>query len=111
MKTFSGYIQEKRPEKDRRKQCIGRRTDITHMQSEPETDYGYRKMYFILMLLGYYINNIKAYRLMIENNLLKSKNILSTVGGLCQISYVTQPKGPVEVFEMNIQYVWVTIKK
>ncbi|WP_216664208.1 IS3 family transposase, partial [Lentimicrobium sp. S6] len=34
--------------------------------------YGYRKMYFALMMLGYYINHKKVYRLMEENDLLRA---------------------------------------
>ena len=37
---------------------------IKEIQSDPDTDYGYRKMATALMLLGYLINHKKAYRLM-----------------------------------------------
>jgi len=50
------------------KQVIDQIIDI---QDDPDTNYGYRKMYFALMMLGYYINHKKVYRLMKEHNLLK----------------------------------------
>jgi hypothetical protein len=52
------------------KQVIDQIIDI---QDDPDTNYGYRKMYFALMMLGYYINHKKVYRLMKEHNLLKQK--------------------------------------
>ena len=44
---------------------------IKNIQKDPDTDYGYRKMTFALMILGYIINHKKVYRLMKENLLLK----------------------------------------
>jgi transposase InsO family protein len=79
---------------------------IVDIKSDPETDYGYRKMYFALMLLGYYINHKKVYRLMKENNLLKERYKRS---GKTYAKYrIVTPEGPLEVFEMDIKYVWVT---
>ena len=79
---------------------------IVDIQSGPETDYGYRKMYFALMLLGYYINHKKVYRLMKQNNLLKKRYKHS---GKTYAKYrIVTPKGPLEVLEMDIKYIWVT---
>ena len=79
---------------------------IVRMQSEPETDYGYRRMYFALMLLGYYINHKKVYRLMKENNLLKERYKRNEKA---YARYrIVIPDGPLEMFEMDIKYIWVT---
>lgn len=37
---------------------------IKKIKQDPDTDYGYRKMTFALLLLGYIINHKKVYRLM-----------------------------------------------
>ncbi|OYT15839.1 MAG: transposase [Bacteroidetes bacterium 4572_77] len=83
--------------------------EIETIQSDPDTKYGYRKMYFALMMLGYYINHKKVYRLMKENNLLrlpKKRNERT----YAKYRIVT-PKEPLEVLEMDIKYVWVTQDK
>ncbi|HLW07675.1 MAG TPA: IS3 family transposase [Marinilabiliaceae bacterium] len=41
------------------------------ISEDPDTDYGYRKMTYALMILGYIINHKKVYRLMHEHHLLK----------------------------------------
>ena len=48
--------------------------EITAIASDPDTDYGYRKMTFAMMMRGYLINHKKVYRLMKENMLLKEKH-------------------------------------
>ncbi len=78
---------------------------ITDIKSDPETDYGYRKMYFALMLLGYYINHKKVYRLMKENKLLKQRYKPSAK---TYAKYrIVIPEAPLEVLEMDIKYVWI----
>lgn len=80
--------------------------EIIEIHSDPDTKYGYRKMYFSLMMLGYYINHKKVYRLMKENDLLqeaKKRNERT----YAKYRIVT-PKGPLELLEMDIKYVWVT---
>jgi len=79
--------------------------EIIKLQSNPDTDYGYRKMYFALMMIGYFINHKKVYRLMKEHKLLKQKHKRA------EKTYaryrVVAPKAPLEVFEMDIKHVWV----
>lgn len=79
--------------------------EIKLVQSDPDTDYGYRKMYFALMMLGYYINHKKVYRLMQESGLLKEryKRIEKTFAKY----RIVIPEGPLEVLEMDIKLVWV----
>lgn len=79
--------------------------EIKLIQSDPDTDYGYRKMYFALMMLGYYINHKKVYRLMQESGLLKEryKRIEKTFAKY----RIVIPEGPLEVLEMDIKLVWV----
>jgi len=78
---------------------------IKEVQEDPDTDYGYRKMTVALMILGYIINHKKVYRLMKENLLLKD------VAKKAQRTFVkfrkVLPRGPLQVIEMDIKYVWV----
>ncbi|MDY6801508.1 MAG: DDE-type integrase/transposase/recombinase [Bacteroidota bacterium] len=78
---------------------------IKEIQKDPDTDYGYRKMTFALMILGYIINHKKVYRLMKENSLLKE------VIKKAQRTFVKYrkvlPAGPLQVIEMDIKFVWV----
>ena len=78
---------------------------IVKLQEDPDTDYGYRKMYFALMMLGYFINHKKVYRLMKEHKLLKQK-YKRAEKTYAQYRIVT-PEGPLRVFEMDIKYVWI----
>lgn len=82
---------------------------IINLQLNPDTNYGYRKMYFALMILGYYINHKKVYRLMKEHRLLKTKHRKASKT-YAQYRIVT-PKAPLEVLEMDIKYVWVAQAK
>lgn len=80
--------------------------DISAIQSNPDTRYGYRKMYFALMMLGYFINHKKVYRLMLEHNMLgelhkRAKKNYATYR-------VVAPEGPLQLLEMDIKYVWIT---
>jgi transposase InsO family protein len=78
---------------------------IRQTKSDPDTDYGYRKMRTVLMILGYYINHKKVYRIMKEQHMLKDryKRLSKTF-----VKYRTViPERPLEVLEMDIKYVWV----
>jgi len=79
---------------------------IKDIMADPDTNYGYRKMYFALMMLGYYINHKKVYRLMKEASLLKQwhKHSDKTYARYRKVI----PKGPLEVLEMDIKFIWVT---
>ena len=79
--------------------------EIKLIQSDPDTDYGYRKMYFALMMLGYYINHKKVYRLMQESGLLKER--YKRIGKTFAKYRIVIPEGPLEVLEMDIKLVWV----
>lgn len=78
---------------------------IKEIQEDPDTDYGYRKMTYALMILGFIINHKKVYRLMKENLLLKD------VAKKAQRTFVKYrkvlPTEPLQVIEMDIKYVWV----
>ena len=79
---------------------------IRSIQWDPDTDYGYRKMYVALMLLGYFINHKKVYRLMKEHNLFKER--YKRTGKTYAKYRIVVPQGPLQLFEMDIKYVWVT---
>lgn len=71
-----------------------------------DTDYGYRRMTFHLMLAGYMINKKKVYRLMKQAGLLKERIMLK---GKNYVKYrIVAPEQPLQVFEMDIKMVWVT---
>jgi putative transposase len=78
---------------------------IKEIQKDPDTDYGYRKMTFALMILGFVINHKKVYRLMKENLLLHE------FAKKAQRAFVKHrkvlPTGPLRVLEMDVKYVWV----
>jgi len=78
---------------------------IINLQDDPDTNYGYRKMYFALMMMGYYINHKKVYRLMKEHKLLKKK-YKRAEKNYAEYRIVT-PRAPLQVFEMDIKYVWI----
>jgi putative transposase len=79
--------------------------EIKSIQKDPDTDYGYRKMTFALMILGYIINHKKVYRLMDIALLLKEKHQKSAR------KYVKyrkiMPTKPLVHFQMDIKFVWV----
>jgi transposase InsO family protein len=79
--------------------------EIKAIQSDPDTDYGYRKMHFALMMLGYYLNHKKVYRLMKESGLLKERH--RRAEKTFARYRVVIPEGPLEVLEMDIKMVWV----
>jgi transposase InsO family protein len=78
---------------------------ITEIQSDPDTDYGYHKMTFALLLLGYMINHKKVYRLMDESHLLKDRH-QKAPRHYARYRKV-MPTRPLEVLEMDIKFVWV----
>ena len=71
----------------------------------PVTDYGYTTMTYELKREGYIINKKKVYRLMRENNMLKEKPN-KAAKEFVKFRKVL-PKGPLEVLEMDIKFVWV----
>ena len=80
---------------------------IKTVQEDPDTNYGYRNMSFQLMLLGYFINHKKVYRLMRGAGLLKDKIKQRNSKEYVKYRIVT-PSRPLEVLEMDIKMVWVT---
>jgi len=78
---------------------------ISDIQSDPDTDYGYHKMTFALLILGYLINHKKVYRLMDENQLLKER-YKKAPRQFARYRKV-MPTRPLEVLEMDIKFVWV----
>ena len=79
--------------------------EITAIASDPDTDYGYRKMTFAMMMRGYLINHKKVYRLMKENMLLKEKHQRQPRP---YVKYRrVAPTMPLQVLEMDIKFVWV----
>jgi transposase InsO family protein len=78
---------------------------IKIIQSDPETDYGYHKMKFALLMLGYLINHKKVNRLMHESHLLKDRH-QKVPRSFARFRKV-MPAGPLEVLEMDIKFVWV----
>jgi transposase InsO family protein len=78
---------------------------MTTISEDPDTDYGYHKMTFALMLLGYIINHKKVYRLMQENMLLKERYERQPRPFVKYRRVI--PEGPLQVLEMDIKFVWV----
>jgi len=78
---------------------------IKEIKSDPDTDYGYRKMHYALMIMGYYINHKKIYRLMKEKQMLKDRYKRRAKNYVQYRSVV--PEGPLQVLEMDIKYVWI----
>jgi putative transposase len=78
---------------------------IKETQSDPDTNYGYHKMTYVLLILGFFINHKKVYRLMGEHNLLRARSQKH------ERSFVkyrrVMPRAPLEILEMDIKYVWV----
>jgi len=79
---------------------------IKEIQSDPDTDYGYRKMYYQLLQLGFSINHKKVYRLMKAAALLKER--INTGNSKQYVRYRTvTPERPLHVLEMDIKMVWL----
>jgi len=78
---------------------------INAIQSNPDTDCGYQRMHSALILIGYYINTKKVYRIMKENNLLKERH---KKANKTYAKYrVLTPENPLELLEMDIKYFWI----
>jgi len=78
---------------------------ITDIQEDPDTDYGYHKMTYALLILGFMINHKKVYRLMHEGHLLKDR-YQKAPKQYARYRKV-MPTRPLEVLEMDIKFVWV----
>lgn len=78
---------------------------IKELKKDPDTDYGYRKMTFALMLLGFIINHKKVFRLMGASQLLKEK-WYKAMREFVKFRKVL-PARPLQVLEMDIKFVWV----
>lgn len=82
---------------------------IKETKSDPDKDFGYQKMHSNLVLLGYFINAKKVYRLMRENNLLKVKPKKASKN---YVKYrVICPDKPLQLLEMDIKYFWIQESK
>lgn len=81
-------------------------TLIKEVQSDEDTNYGYRKMYYQLLLLGFTINHKKVYRLMEKAGLLKEKIKPGAEKKYVRYRTVT-PERPLHVIEMDIKMVWL----
>ena len=67
--------------------------DIKTIQSQPDTNYGYQRMTYALMILGYFINHKKVYRLMKEAHLLQEKRRRTSHKNYARYRIIT-PKRP-----------------
>lgn len=79
--------------------------EIKQIHQDPDTDYGYRKMTFALMILGYIINHKKVYRLMGQALMLKERWKKATREFVKYRKVL--PTGALEVLEMDIKFVWI----
>jgi len=73
--------------------------------SDLDLCYGYRRMTGYLKLKGYKINHKKVYRLMKEQGLLLEK--FKPKGKTYAKYRIVQPKGPLEVIEMDIKFQFI----
>lgn len=78
---------------------------ISHCVSDPDFEYGYRKMTFFLRLLGFFVNHKKVYRLMDELNLLHLKQKKAKRN--FAVYRTVLPEAPLRILEMDIKMVWV----
>lgn len=78
---------------------------VQEIQQDPDTDYGYHKMTYALMILGFVINHKKLYRLMDQNHLLKDRH-QKAPRPYARYRKV-MPTRPLEVLEMDIKFVWI----
>ncbi len=77
---------------------------VKEIQQDPDTDYGYHKMTYALMILGFVINHKKVYRLMKKGHLLKDR--FQKVPRQYARYRKVMPTRPLEVLEMDIKFVW-----
>jgi hypothetical protein len=76
---------------------------IKTTQADPDTNYRYHKMTYVLLIMGFLINHKKVYRLMDENNLLKDR---SQKHARTFVKYRrVMPGSPLEILEMDIKFV------
>jgi len=80
-------------------------SDIINIKEDPDTDYGYKKTAFALMILGYFINHKKVYRLMKQNMLLKEKH--KKHSREFEKHRRVFSGRPLQVLEMDIKYTWI----
>lgn len=78
---------------------------IEQVRKDPDTYYGYRRMCAALMIMGFFINHKKVYRLMKQNHMLAQRHKRKDKA-FAQYRIVI-PQGPLEVIEMDIKYVWI----
>jgi transposase InsO family protein len=78
---------------------------IKEIRTDLDTVYGYHRMTYALLILGYIINPKKVYRLMRENELLADprKRVPRPYVKYRRV----MPGSPLEILEMDIKYVWV----
>ena len=79
---------------------------IVEIKLDPDHANWYRMITRTLQIRGYYINHKKVYRLMMEYLLLDLAR-RRTGREFVQYRRVC-PKGPLEIIEMDIKYVWIT---
>ncbi|HNU62768.1 MAG TPA: IS3 family transposase [Bacteroidales bacterium] len=79
--------------------------EIKSIKKDPDTDYGYIKMTYYLLILGYLINHKKVYRLMDENQLLHER--YKKLGRTFVKYRKVMLTRPLQVLEMDIKVVWV----
>lgn len=80
---------------------------IREVKKDPDTNYGYWRMYYYLIQNQYWINHKKVYRLMSQADLLSSK--VRPMAARNYVKYrMVNPERPLEVLEMDIKMVWVT---
>jgi len=78
---------------------------IVEIKLDPDHTNWYRMITTTLQILGYFINHKKVYRLMFEYILLEQPRRLT---GRDFVKYRrVAPRGPLEVIEMDIKYVWI----
>lgn len=78
---------------------------IKEIQKDPDTHYGYHKMTYALLILGFIINPKKIYRLMFENELLRNPRQKPPRPYVKYRRVI--PCSPLEILEMDIKFVWV----
>ncbi len=75
------------------------------IKSNPDTDCGYQRMHSALILMRYFINPKKVYRIMKENNLLNKRH--KKQSKTFAKYRVLTPEKPLTLLEMDIKYFWV----
>ncbi len=79
---------------------------IKKVLENPDTQYGYIKMSYLLKTKGFIINKKKVYRLMKENNLLGKRYKKHKDKTYAKYRKVL-PQKPLHVLEMDIKFVWI----